>query len=224
MRHFPALPSIIAVERVLHDVLGPHVYVGGACVGFYVDEPGAAEIRPTDDVDIVVEIASEADRVALDKSLRAAGLQHDFEGPICRWRLNGIGVDIMPADGSMLGFSNDWYPEALASAKEIQAGDQTVGIPHVCVFIATKVDAFKNRGKGDFLTSADFEDVIRILDGCSTLQADLNSAPSEARTHVRNTFSEWLQLRDFSDAIVAHLVEEGGREREELVLERIELF
>ena len=70
---FPALPSIVAAERVLQGVLENHVLVGGACVGFYVDDPGAAEVRPTDDVDAVVEIRTEVERVQLDERLRAAG-------------------------------------------------------------------------------------------------------------------------------------------------------
>ena len=48
--------SIEAIKRiaralgVLNDQI---VYVGGAVAGLYADDPGAQEVRPTKDVDIV---------------------------------------------------------------------------------------------------------------------------------------------------------------------------
>jgi len=193
--NFPSLPFLLAAERVLCPVLGSHVYVGGACVGFYVDDPGAAEIRPTEDVDVVVRIASELERVQLDESLRKAGLANDIEGPIGRWLLNGLKIDVMPSDSEVLGFSNCWYPDALESAIAIPIDDLTIAIPNVCTFIATKIEAFIGRGGNDFIGSSDFEDIARVLDGCSYLGMGASLASIDVRQFVGATLREWRRQR-----------------------------
>jgi hypothetical protein len=42
----------------LQDLLEEVVFVGGATVALYATDPAAPEARPTDDVDLVIEIAS----------------------------------------------------------------------------------------------------------------------------------------------------------------------
>ena len=219
---FPSLESIISAERVLTGVLGSHVYVGGSCVGFYVDDPGAEPLRPTDDVDVVIEIKSHVARVNLDEALRAAGLEHDFDGPICRWSLGRITLDIMPADSAILGFTNRWYQAALASAVAIALDDLTVMIPDVCTFIGTKVEAFNDRGNGDFIASSDFEDIVRVLDGCSFLPVEWQRAEQHVRDFVGATLRGWVGSRGFEDAVAAHLLDIGDIERRFEIFKRIE--
>ncbi|MFI5385445.1 MAG: hypothetical protein ACHQ50_04915 [Fimbriimonadales bacterium] len=219
---FPALPSITRVEAAIGRLLGLHVYVGAACVGFYIDDPGAAEVRRTFDVDVAVAVTNESDRVRLDDKLRQAGLVHDFAGPICRWTLDGLIVDVMPTDSAILGFANRWYSLALSGAEEVQIEGMTIPIPHVCTFLATKIEAFDGRGEGDFIMSSDFEDLVRVLDGCSFILSDSSAAPSEVTSFLSERFLAWLDSRAFQDGLAAHLLEEvGGRDRSKLVLERI---
>src|ERR1700682_5225818 len=40
-------------------------------------------------------------------------------------------------------------------------------------FVATKLEAFKGRGKGDFFGSRDLEDLISVVDGRATLVAEI---------------------------------------------------
>ena len=40
------------VARALGDLNNRVVYVGGAVVSLYIDDPAAADVRPTDDIDI----------------------------------------------------------------------------------------------------------------------------------------------------------------------------
>jgi len=53
------LIRIKSVHQALKGLEQDYVFVGGATVFLYATNPGlTAEIRPTDDVDIVVELAS----------------------------------------------------------------------------------------------------------------------------------------------------------------------
>jgi len=221
---FPSLDSIVAAERVLLSVLESHVLVGGACVGFYVDDAGAAEVRPTDDVDAVVEIRTELERIKLDEKLRAAGLEPDMDGPICRWRHGDLKIDIMPSDSAILGFTNRWYEAALASSISIALPTLTLRIPDVCTFLGTKIEAFHGRGKRDLIASSDFEDIVRILDGCSFLTTESKRADPQVQDFVAGSFRVWLEEPSFIDAVSAHLMDSGDGARLNLVLGRIRAF
>jgi len=92
------------------------------------------------------------------------GLQEDTgeEAPLCRWVHHGTTLDVMPPDESILGFSNRWYRAAMeSSVTEKLSDDLEIRIVTGPFFIATKLEASKGRGKGDFFGSHDLEDLIR---------------------------------------------------------------
>jgi hypothetical protein len=64
-------------------------------------------------------------------------------------------------------------------------------IPPAPVFIATKWDAFLDRGRDDYLGSHDIEDVITIVAGRPELISELESAPVELRAWLAERASSW---------------------------------
>ena len=126
----------------------------------------------TYDVDIIVEISSFADYAVFSERLRALGFQEDSsEGaPLCRWQWEQTKLDAMPLDEKVLGFSNKWYRETLAKADPVELDPETViraiTAPY---FLATKLEAFHARGKGDVFASHDLKDVIAVIDGRPTI-------------------------------------------------------
>jgi hypothetical protein len=50
------------------------------------------------------------------------GLQETTESdaPLCRWQYEGISIDVMPCDESVLGFSNRWYKPGIANSIRYQ--------------------------------------------------------------------------------------------------------
>ena len=61
------------------------VFVGGATVALYVDDPALSTPRPTDDVDCTVEITSLPEYYQLEKEVRKLGFKNQAaKGPICR--------------------------------------------------------------------------------------------------------------------------------------------
>jgi hypothetical protein len=81
--------------------------------------------------------------------------------PICRWQHGEIKLDLMPLDEKILGFSNRWYKSAMDSAQEFEIGrDVRIRVVTASYFCATKLEAFKGCGKGDYLSSHDLEDLI----------------------------------------------------------------
>jgi hypothetical protein len=52
-------------------------------------------------------------------------------------------------------------------------------------FLATKIEAFKGRGRGDFLASHDLEDLIYVIDGRSTIVEEVQTATPLLREYLR---------------------------------------
>jgi len=99
------------VAEGLGDMLNEVVFVGGSVVGLYATDPAASEVRPTDDVDCMVEVSSRLSYYRLEEELRALGFTNDTTpgAPLCRWKYRDLTVDVMPTNTDILGFSNKWY-------------------------------------------------------------------------------------------------------------------
>lgn len=203
------------------------VFIGGATTELFITDPAAPEIRATLDVDVVVEVDSYAEYVTeVAAELRALGAQEDAsEGaPLCRWVLDGVRVDVMAPSEKVLGFTNRWYARALdcIEARTLPNGT-VINLTTGPLFLATKIEAFRGRGEGDFWGSKDMEDIVALLDGRSELIGEIAAAEEELRTFLRDTFQSWLGGREFREAIAGHLPGDAdSQERAEVIIERIE--
>ena len=119
-----------SVVRLLASVLDELVFVGGCTTGLFITDPAAGGIRPTKDVDAIVDVTSYAKYAALSERLRALGLAEDTTpgAPLCRWRRDELIVDVMPVGGQVLGFSNLWYPVAFETAQTLQIAGHEVRV------------------------------------------------------------------------------------------------
>jgi hypothetical protein len=94
-----------SVVRLLAPVLDELVFVGGCTTGLFITDPAASGIRPTRDVDAIVDVTSYAKYTALSERLRSLGLAEDTTpgAPLCRWKHGQMIVDVMPTDATVRG-------------------------------------------------------------------------------------------------------------------------
>jgi hypothetical protein len=94
----------------------------------------------------------------------------------------------MPADGAVLGFTNQWYPLVLETAVPFPiAADLIIRIASAPAFLATKWAAFDGRGDGDHMGSHDVEDIVAVVAGRAELLDEIQRADPALR--------EWLAMR-----------------------------
>lgn len=205
-------PNVQLLE-VVAARLGPElrrelVFVGGAVAGLLITDPAQPAIRSTEDVDLIVQTLVLGDYYAIEKKLAGLGFVQDLsaDAPICRWRVDAVAVDVMPTLEDILGFSNRWYPLALASAgtTSLPSGTDIRLIP-APVFIATKLEAFKGRGAQDYLFSHDLGDAISVIDGREALLDECRSSPIELRRYLAACWDSLLKTPAFLDALPGHL-------------------
>jgi|SRR5947209_3912784 len=222
------MPTPLESMRIVAQRLQPldvsFAFLGGAAVCLLVDHPEVTEFRPTKDVDIIVQASTYGEFSALEQRLRASGFQHDTsEGaPICRWIVEGCRLDIMPIDSRPLGMNSRWFPEALRLSTAASLGEGcTAKVVAPALFLATKLDAFKDRARGDYYASHDLEDIITVVDGRASIADDVASGPSRVRAFVAASFADMLGHPDFLDAFPGHLSGiSGSRQRAPLVMAR----
>ena len=184
------------------------VFAGGCAAGLLVTDPALPAIRATADVDVVVEVATLADYHRLEKKVAATGFQRDArEGaPICRWRLGETVLDLMPSEKKILGFANRWYPLAVRTARRtaLPSGAE-IRLIRAPVFIATKLDAFLDRGADDFLMSHDLGDALAVVDGRDELLAEFEGLDLELTRFVEESFAKLLATPRFGNYLPGHL-------------------
>ena len=194
MSHHINLTRIKAVANALDNLNEKIVFVGGATISFYPDRP-VFDVRPTDDVDVIIEILNYTDRAELEEKLRSIGFSHDIEsGVICRYRIQGILVDIMPTNDASIGFTNIWYPDGYAHAVNYEIDELSkVKILSAPYFIATKLEAHKDRGRNDGRTSQDFEDIIYVLENREAIWKEINNSSESLKNYLLLEFRSLLK-------------------------------
>lgn len=200
------------VNRVA-ECLGPlrqkAVFLGGAATGLFITDEAAPEVRATKDVDIIVEILSRSDYYQLEETLRSLGFTQSMEedAPLCRWVIDDIKVDVMPTDEKILGFSNKWYSPAIRNAVEIPLLEKGIEIRIVTAayFLATKIEAFYGRGKGDYMASHDMEDIITIIEGRLELINEVKESEINLKDFLAEKFQHFLKSEAFLEALPGHL-------------------
>lgn len=223
--------SNLEMLRQVATRLGPlreqMVFLGGATVGLFLTDSAAPVARPTKDVDVIVEVASTMDYVTrLREALRAQGFSEDTTpgAPLCRWTADGIVLDVMPTSADVLGFSNRWYPLALSTAVEHALSKQlAIRVVTPPCFVATKLEAFRGRGKGDYQGSHDLEDLIAVVDGRDQLVDEILTADdTKLREYLSVAVADLLRTDAFIDALPGHLPPDvGSQSRLEGLLERL---
>ena len=224
MSHHTNTVRIKAVSNSLGDLKEKVVFVGGATISLYPDRQ-VFEVRPTDDVDVIIEILNYTDRAELEEKLRSIGFNHDIEsGVVCRYRIQGIIVDIMPTNDDSIGFSNRWYPEGFRQAVNYKIDDMcTVKILSAPYFVATKMEAFKDRGKSDGRTSQDFEDIIYVLENRKGIWEEMINVAGDVRDYLKSEFLQLLKNPNITEWIDSH-VERGSPPATYLIIEELKKF
>ncbi|MDX9736727.1 MAG: hypothetical protein RBT53_01120 [Azonexus sp.] len=217
----PNLPQLQRIAVALGELREQLVFVGGSVAGLLLTDPLAEGVRATTDVDAIAS-AGRAAFHQLENALAERGFVHDITSEvICRWvhRESGLLFDLMPVDDTVLGFTNPWYAYAVQTAESVEVAEGVrIRRLSAVAFVATKLEAFASRGKGDFLSSHDLEDVLNVVDGREQLADEMASAPAALRAFVARTFAALLAQADFMNVLPGLIAEP---ERAGVVLARL---
>lgn len=83
----PNLALLLSMAKALGPVRERVVFVGGCATGLLLTQTAVADVRPTEDVDAIVEVATLADYHAVTQVLMDRGFRQTMEAntPPFRW-------------------------------------------------------------------------------------------------------------------------------------------
>ncbi len=129
----------------------------------------------------------------------------------------------MRLDGKILEFKNRWYESAMETPeeRELEPG-LTILMVSPVYFCASKLEAFGDRGKNDYLRSRDLEDLIAVVDGRAELVGEIKAAQSDVRSYLAKEITKLLGTRGLGDALPGHLApDSASQERITTVMARL---
>jgi predicted nucleotidyltransferase len=201
-------PNVALVELAalkLGNLIDNLVLIGGCAAGLLITDNARPPVRTTLDVDLVVEIATRIKYYELADQLKQIGFRENTE-VICRWEVDGLKVDVMPTNDAILGFSNRWYSEVVTQSKRIKLpSGREINLISSPLFIATKLEAFYERGNGDYGQSHDIEDIVNVIDGRQELIIEINQAGEHVKQYLAEEIDDLLGNADFIDKLPWHL-------------------
>ncbi|MFJ2323853.1 hypothetical protein [Pseudomonas sp. NPDC087817] len=182
-------------------------FVGGCTTAMLVTDTAVLDdIRFTDDVDLVIELAGISAWNQLTERLATKGFKITGEDEVnCRFRFNDVVVDVMPSDPAVLGYANRWFVEGLARADKFTLPSGTaIQIFQPTYFLATKLEAFAGRGNGDPYHK-DVEDMIILIDGRPELLEEVCQADSDLKAFIAKGIHKLMALDG-----VGYVIESSG--------------
>jgi len=217
----PNLAMLTAMAQAMGELCEHVVFVGGCATGLLVDDAELMDVRPTEDVDAIVEVASLGAYHRIAEQLMGRGFKQTMADntPPFRWYWNRMQLDLVPLDEKVLGFANRWYRVGYEAALAVElAGGLRLRHLSAPLFLATKFEAFKDRGNNDVYLSHDLEDIMTVMEGRSTIAQELATADDAVRQHVGQSVAVLLDMPTFRNALPGLL---SNPEREQTVKTRM---
>jgi len=205
------IDKVQIIARALGKIKEQVVFVGGSVAELYADNPELSDIRPTIDVDCVVDlqISTYLDYSKLEEQLRSLGFQNDISenAPICRKIYNGIKVDFMPVNSKILGFSNIWYEEGITNKISIVLPyGISIFILPVEYYLAIKLEAMHSRGGTDIRGSHDWEDIVYILNNCGKFLQNFQQCNNKKLVnYLKENFCNLLNNNNIKEIVYSAL-------------------
>ena len=194
------------VSLALGEMNEQVIFVGGATIGLYINDPGAEDVRVTKDVDITVEIASVGELESIRNDLVKKGFKQSPEDSVlCRFRYDNIKVDVMSTKEVGWAPANPWFAAGFAQRVEVKIGDQMIQLLPLPYFIASKLAAHIGRGGRDPRTSHDFEDIVYVIDNRTDIVEQIDKSPDDVKPYLKEQLQLILSDNVKQEAILGNL-------------------
>jgi predicted nucleotidyltransferase len=212
---------VAEVAEALKDVKDQMVFVGGAVVSLYTDDPAADEIRPTQDIDMTLNIVNLSHWEKVQEQLAALGFHPDpFGHAICSYKYKDIPVDIISTGEGPIGSTNRWFKIGFNNLWMAKAKEQELKILSAPCFLATKFEAFNDRGS-DYRSSHDMEDIIYVLDNRMGIVEEIEKDDPRIANFIKEQLQKIISKGMMQEVLIAHIHPLMLEERLPIVEEKI---
>lgn len=211
------------VALALGDLNDVVIYVGGATVSLYINDPAADDVRPTKDIDISLKILSIPQLEEIREQLNEKGFSQSADlDVICRFKLDDILVDVMSTKAVGWAPANPWFAKGFDKREEVNIDDISIQIMPLPYFLASKFSAFKDRGGNDPRQSKDLEDITYILNNRTDWHEVIKDSGKEVKDFLKMQFQEISKSAGIQEAMRGFLFYEEQSERFKMITKKID--
>ena len=124
----------------------------------------------------------------------------------------------MPTGENVLGFNNRWYQGGVENriSKTLPDGTEINVFPP-SYYLAAKFEAHNDREGDDLRQSHDFEDIIYILDNCTSILEDIRNADEDVKNYLKDECESLLDNAGLSEGIESALPYGSDSDRVEMI-------
>ena len=210
------------IAQALGNLNEKVVYVGGAVVSFYIDDPSAEDVRPTKDIDLVVEMATLGELETLREQLTQKGFHQTPEDPvICRFRYEDIKVDIMSTNWVGWAPANPWFEPGYHHLMQLEIDEVPIKCLSLPYYLSSKFAAFYDRGINEPRTSHDFEDIVYLLNYTTDVAEQIMASEKDVKDYLAKCFSDILEDETKQEAILGNLFYEDQEYRFQKIMNKL---
>lgn len=214
--------ATIKIAKALEELNREVVFVGGAMVSLYINDPAAEDIRPTKDIDLTFQITTLGKLDQLREKLTEKGfIQTHEDDIICRFRYEELLVDVMSTKNVGWAPSNRWFKPGFQKAFDLDLEEITIRILPLPYFLSSKMEAFFDRGIKDLYGSHDFEDILYLFNYTTDLVEQIQSTDDEVFQYLRECIQSILTNERILAVIPGHLYYETVDERMGIILDKM---
>ena len=211
------------VALALGDLNNVVIYVGGATVSLYINDPAADDVRPTKDIDISLKILSIQQLEEIREQLNEKGFSQSADlDVICRFKLDDILIDVMSTKAVGWAPANPWFAKGFDKREKVKIDDISIQIMPLPYFLASKFSAFKDRGGNDPRQSKDLEDITYILNNRTDWHEVIKDSGKEVKDFLKMQFQEISKSAGIQEAMRGFLFYEEQSERFKMITKKID--
>lgn len=126
----------------------------------------------------------------------------------------------MTTKDGLLGPANRWYKIGFKNIWTVKAKDQGINILSAPCYLATKFEAFNNRGS-DYRSSHDIEDIIYVLDNRIGIVKEIQKDDSRIAFFIKEQLQKIIGKGMMQEILIAHIHPLMLEERLPIVEEKI---
>ena len=216
------LKVISKVAKALEELNDRVVYVGGAIVSLYINDPAAEDIRPTKDIDISLEILTLGELENLRILLNEKKFYQTSDlSVMCRFMYDDITIDVMSTKAVGWAPADKWFAPGFKHVETRNIDGQKIRILPLSYFLATKFSAYHDRGAKEPRTSKDFEDITYILDNRIDLIEQIINSPEDVKQFLKSEFMNIINDSSLQEALIANLYYETQVTRYKNILKKL---
>lgn len=140
---------------------------------------------------------------------------------ICRFRYDDLMVDVMATKSIGWAPGNRWFEQGFGLAFSYDLDDLKIRLLPLPYFLATKFDAFFDRGINDIWASHDYEDIVYLFNHTSDITEQVLQSEEMVKKYIKEYATKIINNRSLQEGVLGSLFYEAQEQSFEFIMSKL---